>query len=411
MLLSNPRRFALLASVTVAFLAAASAPTPLYPRYQAEWALSSLDVTVIFGVYALAVLASLLVFGRLSDHLGRRPVLLASLGVQLLAMAGFAFAGGFAAMLAARIVQGLATGAAVAAVGAGLLDIDKARGTVANSVVVPIGTATGGLVAGLVVSVLPAPGQLIYGLLALVFVAQIAGVVGHGRNARTVGRLPRRRARLVASAALGLRGHACAAPACRAASSSRPGRCRGFFGSLGPALLHGVLGLSAPLASGLLMFTLAGSAGLSVVLSHRFGPAQLTTLGAFSLGIGLTLITLGLSQQSIALFFVGAAIAGARLRQRLPGRAAQRARARGADRARRRAVGRVRHRVPRDGRARDDRRLAGRARRQPARDGARVRRADPHPRRAGAGRRGGAARPAAFQPRLNLTPTQSRRFP
>ena len=307
--LSHPRRFALLASVTVTFLAAASAPTPLYPRYQAEWALSSLDVTVIFGVYAVAVLASLLVFGRLSDHLGRRPVLLASLAVQVLAMAGFALAGGFAGMLVARVVQGLATGAAVAAVGAGLLDIDRARGTVTNSVVVPIGTATGGLVAGLVVSTLPAPGQLIYALLAVIFVLQFASValmketIAPQADARTAA-LASLRPQFSVSAAT-------RAPLLRAtpiivATWAVPG----FFGSLGPALMHGVLGLEASLASGLLMFTLAGSAGLSVVLSHRFGPQQLTTLGALSLGVGLPLLTLGLSLPSIALFFIGASIAG-----------------------------------------------------------------------------------------------------
>lgn len=307
--LAHPRRFALLASVTVAFLAAASAPTPLYPRYQAEWALSSLDVTVIFGVYAVAVLASLLVFGRLSDHLGRRPVLLASLAVQVLAMAGFALAGGLAGMLVARIIQGLATGAAVAAVGAGLLDIDRARGAVANSVVVPIGTATGGLVAGLVVSTLPAPGQLIYALLAVVFLLQFVSVALMGETIA-----PEADARTAALASLRPQfsvSAATRAPLLRAmpiivATWAVPG----FFGSLGPALMHGVLGLEASLASGLLMFTLAGSAGLSVVLSHRFGPQQLTTLGALSLGVGLSLLTLGLSLPSIPLFFVGASIAG-----------------------------------------------------------------------------------------------------
>src|ERR1700753_2088341 len=74
--LSTNAAFLLLASITVSFLAGSSAPTPLYPTYMAEWGLSALTITVIFGIYAIAVLSALLFLGRLSDHLGRRPVLM-----------------------------------------------------------------------------------------------------------------------------------------------------------------------------------------------------------------------------------------------------------------------------------------------------------------------------------------------
>ncbi|RYZ58782.1 MAG: MFS transporter, partial [Proteobacteria bacterium] len=92
--LSPAAAFLLLSSVTVSFLASASAPTPLYPRYQAEWGFSPLAVTTVFGVYALAVLVALLFFGRLSDHLGRKPVLLGAMFVQVLTMGLFASADG-----------------------------------------------------------------------------------------------------------------------------------------------------------------------------------------------------------------------------------------------------------------------------------------------------------------------------
>jgi MFS family permease len=77
--LSAAASFNLLASITVAFLAGSSAPTPLYPLYQSLWGLSPVMITVVFGVYALAVLAGLLFAGRLSDHVGRRPVLMAAM--------------------------------------------------------------------------------------------------------------------------------------------------------------------------------------------------------------------------------------------------------------------------------------------------------------------------------------------
>jgi len=90
-----PRRgltLLLLASIIVSFLAAWSAPTPLY------------------ALYALALLASLLTFGKLSDHVGRRPVLLAALVLQALAMVQFATAARLGTLLGAGIVQGVATG-------------------------------------------------------------------------------------------------------------------------------------------------------------------------------------------------------------------------------------------------------------------------------------------------------------
>jgi MFS family permease len=62
------------AGTLILFLSAASVPTPLYRLYQGEWGFSPLMLTVIFAVYALALLAALLIFGSLSDRTGRRPV-------------------------------------------------------------------------------------------------------------------------------------------------------------------------------------------------------------------------------------------------------------------------------------------------------------------------------------------------
>src|SRR5262245_9945109 len=103
MRLSDRLAFLLLASILVGFLAASAAPTPLYPVYQARWGFSPIMVTVVFASYAVAVLAALLVTGSLSDFVGRRPVLLAAIALQLGAMAIFARAGGLPALLAARV--------------------------------------------------------------------------------------------------------------------------------------------------------------------------------------------------------------------------------------------------------------------------------------------------------------------
>jgi hypothetical protein len=75
-------RLTLLASIAISFLAASAAPTPLYQRYDEIWHGTALTTTEAFGVYAAAVLGGLLVLGGAATHIGRRPVLLAALGLQ-----------------------------------------------------------------------------------------------------------------------------------------------------------------------------------------------------------------------------------------------------------------------------------------------------------------------------------------
>src|SRR5579871_3744288 len=70
------------ASLIVALLASSAAPTPLYATYQAQGHFTPITTTVVFGVYAMAVLAALLTLGKLSDHVGRRPVLLTALAMH-----------------------------------------------------------------------------------------------------------------------------------------------------------------------------------------------------------------------------------------------------------------------------------------------------------------------------------------
>ena len=169
-------RMVFLASITVSFLAASAAPTPLYGTYQQEWGFSDLTITVIFGVYALAFLGALLTLGRLSDHIGRRPILFAGIAGQLLALAIFIDAHSLLALLVARIVQGLAAGTAIGAIGAGMLDIDPVRGAVANATAPGLGTGIGVLISSFAVQWLPAPTRLVYLVIVGVLVVQALGV-------------------------------------------------------------------------------------------------------------------------------------------------------------------------------------------------------------------------------------------
>ncbi len=297
--------FFLLASVTVSFLASASAPTPLYPLYQSAWGLSSLAVTTIFGVYALAVLVALLFFGRLSDHLGRRPVLLAALLVQVLAMGLFAVADGLGMLLLARVVQGLAAGVAIAAVGAGLLDLDRTRGAIANAITTPLGTATGGIVSGVLVTLFPAPQQLVFLALGTVMVAQgIAVTFMPETLAPRRGALASLRPQFAFSP--GTRGPLLrAAPAVIAAWASA-----GVFAALAPAMVKSLTGASSALLSGLAMFVMAGSGGAAVYLLRGLVPQRSMRVGAASLALGVIGVVPALWLGVLPLFYVALALAG-----------------------------------------------------------------------------------------------------
>jgi len=297
--------FYVLASIVVSFLAASSAPTPLYASYQAEWGFSPITTTSVFGVYAIAVLSGLLVLGKLSDHIGRRPVLIAAIAAQAVAMLLFSTAGGVDELLLARIVQGLSTGAALGAVGAAMMDINRPRGTVANAFAPGLGTATGSLISGLVVQYLPAPTHAIYlGLLAVFAVQAIAIALID----ETVTREPGALASLVPEIKLprAVRGAVlAAAPVIFAVWA-----LAGFYGSLGPALVRTLVGSTSAVYGGLGLFVLAIVAAASVLAlrNTRATTVMYTGIAALIAGVALTLLAVDMGAP--ALFFIGTAVAG-----------------------------------------------------------------------------------------------------
>lgn len=300
---------ALLASILVSFLGSSSAPTPLYAVYQQHWGFSPITTTVVFGVYALAVLSSLLIFGRVSDQVGRRPVLVTALIVQALAMVAFISADSVGALLAGRVLQGLSAGAAVGAIGAGMLDLDARKGGFLNSFAPLMGTASGVLASGLIVQYLPAPTRLVYAVLLGIFVLQALAVLA---LKETVSRRPGALASMVPEFKLPRSARtsvAVAAPLMFAVWS-----LSGLYGALGPAITRTLLHSTSVLWGGLPLLVLAASAGLTVVLlrtatTRVMLPISISTLIA---GVLITLLSIasGGGASSAIGFFVGAAISG-----------------------------------------------------------------------------------------------------
>ena len=288
------------------FSASGSAPTPLYHLYQEHFGLTAAMVTIIFATYVLSLLLALLTTGALSDYVGRRPAILGALILNIMAMVMFIIAGSAAALIAARAVQGFANGVAQTALGATILDVDRKRGAVLNSVMAFAGLTVGTLGAAALVTYAPDPEHLVYvvlltlsGIEALLFwhLAETAepkpGALASLRphvNVPTQARQPLAQLTpvTVASWALG-----------------------GFYFSLMPALVRAATGVTLPIVGGLVVAALTFSSVIAV-LALRNIPADRVLFGAMpALAVGVTITLTGVHTQSVALMLLGTIVSGA----------------------------------------------------------------------------------------------------
>lgn len=306
MKLSRVAAFYLQASIIVSFLAGSAASTPLYAVYQAAWHFSPITVTAIFGIYAIVVLGALLVVGGLSDFIGRRPVLLVATILQTIAMTIFVRATGVGDLVAARVVQGLATGAAAGAVGAGMLDLDRAKGTIANAVGPMLGTGLGVILSGVLVTYLPLPTKLVYLVLAVAYVVQFFGVLA---MPETVTKQPGALASLRPKLALPAR----LRPQVLIATPALIGAWAlvGFYASLGATLVRRLAGSSSAVVGGLALFVMAAAGAATVFLTRTRTPRFVLLLGTASLAGGVGVMLLAIANASLVVLAFGTVVAGA----------------------------------------------------------------------------------------------------
>jgi MFS family permease len=306
----SPRlAYALAASVIGLALFASITPSPLYGIYSRLWDFSPAVLTLIYGTYAFGVLATLILAGRISDQVGRRPVLLVALGTLVVTTVLYMVADSVVWLFVARGLQGLATGLALAAASAALLDLhprkDPAGVGLTNGVVSAGGIGLGMLVSATAVQLLPAPRVLPYVVLLVLFAIAFAGalLMPEPVQERTGLRLtpqkpgvPPMVRRPFLLAALGV------------LSSWSIG---GLFFSLGPQLSAVVFDTQNHLVTGLSVVVLAGSGAVAQVVFGRSAPWLGTAAGSVALATGLLLIVAASVETSAALLLAGAVIGGA----------------------------------------------------------------------------------------------------
>lgn len=302
----SPRAALLLkAALLLVFMGASSVPSPLYALYRQAWGFSAVALTGVFAVYAFGMLASLLTVGSLSDHVGRRPVILGAVLLELLSLLLFLFADSVGMLVAARLLQGIATGAALSALGAALIDSDRHLAPLLNSAVPMLGMAVGALGSSLLVAYAPAPLHTVYAVV-------IALLLALGWAARRLPELVTLRPGALAS----MRPQVAVAPSARRAFvlvlaiDVAVWALGGFFLSLGPTLARQVTGVQSPVVGGLLLATLTLSGALGSLTLRNLAARRLMRIGAVALFVGLGLVLLAVAKGSAWLIFAGTALAG-----------------------------------------------------------------------------------------------------
>jgi MFS family permease len=307
--LSNGAAYGLAAGVIGLGLFASVTPSPLYRTYSVLWHFSPLTLTLVYATYAFGVLTSLVLVGGVSDDVGRRPVLLVALGGLMASTTLFLLADSATWLFLARGLQGLATGAALSAASASLLDLHPRRdpGAVGltNATAAAGGIGLGILVSSALVQIGWEPRLLPFIVLFLLFAAAFAGAylmpepVSERSRLRLKIERPRvpavvRRPFVLASLAV--------------LSSWSIGA---LFFSLGPQLAGHLFSSTNALVDGAGIVALSGAAVLAQLLTSRTAPWLATAAGAVALAAGIGLIAAAAATDSRALYLAGSVIGGA----------------------------------------------------------------------------------------------------
>jgi MFS family permease len=286
--------------------ASSAAVTPLYRLYQESMHLTPFWITIVFATYVASLLAALLTVGGLSDYVGRRPVILAALLLNAAAMILFAEARDVGQLILARAVQGLCVGVGTTALGAAILDTNRARGPLLNSVTAFLGMTAGSLGAAALITFAPDPLHRVYdvllGLTALMIallwvmpesttrkagaLASLRPHVGVPTQSRSV--LIRLTPANVAAWALG-----------------------GLYLSLMPTVVATAMGVHSPWVGGVVVSALMLTAAVAVATFRDWPARRLILTGTSTLPLGVAVSMFGIQQQQVAALLAGTVIAGA----------------------------------------------------------------------------------------------------
>jgi hypothetical protein len=287
-------------------MASSSAVTPLYRLYQQSMQLTPFWITIVFAAYVVSLLVALLTVGGLSDYVGRRPVILAALLLNAAAMILFAEARDVGHLILARVVQGLAVGTGTTALGAAILDTNRVRGPLLNSVTAFLGMTAGTLGATVLITFAPDPLHRIYevllGLTALLVVLLWAMPESIEPKAGALASLRPRISVPPQSRPVLLR----LTPANVAAWA-----LGGLYLSLMPTVVATAMGVASPWVGGVVVSALMLTGAVAVAALRNWPARRLVLAGTSTLSLGVAVSLFGIQQQQVAALLAGTVIAGA----------------------------------------------------------------------------------------------------
>ena len=303
---STPLAFWTAGAVIVVALWASGSPAMVYPLYERIWQLEPAVTTSVFAVYPLVLIVALLLFGDLSDHIGRRTSILLGLASIFIGVLVFALAPNVEWLFVGRVFQGLGVGLSLSPAGAALVELDVTgrRASTVNTVAIAIGLTLATVVGGALVQYGPAPRALTFWVLLAVVLLVAAAAIFLPRHVRDETLQPwRPRPIRVPRAIRGILATAALAITLSFAVGS-------VFISLGAQIVKDVLHTDNALTAGIVLAIGSALSGVVSIALRRM-PARTSTVIGGVLG-ALTVIALvaSASTSSLVLFIAASLLFG-----------------------------------------------------------------------------------------------------
>ena len=306
--LGRPLSFAVAAGVVAHTLWSSAAPALTYRLYAEQWHLSHVITTSIFAVYPFAVVVTLVLFGDLSDRIGRRANMLYGLAASILGTLLFALAQGVLWLFAARILMGIGVGLTAGASTAAMIDYARPGRESATAAIAAVAQAAGFAIAlvlaGFLIQFAPAPTTLNFWVLFTALVALFAATMALPRPQR-VSQLP------PWTLALPHVPEELRHPFAIAALSVATAYSHGvLILSIGGQVAHDLIGSSNALVNGLTLglFPIAG--GVTGFVARRMRASHASAAGALTSTAAMMLMSLAVGLQSLPLLLVATITAG-----------------------------------------------------------------------------------------------------
>jgi MFS family permease len=298
--------FGMLAYAFAAIMVGTTLPTPMYALYGEQMHFAVLTTTVIYATYAGGVLFALLAFGRWSDAIGRRPVLLAGVVFAVASAAVFLVAHSVSMLLVGRVLSGLSagifTGTATAAVIEAAPENWRTRAAAVATVANIGGLGAGPLLAGLLVEYAPAPLHLsfiVHIVLALLAGAAVLIVPETSQRTGSIGvqrlSVPAEvRAVFVIAALAAFAGFA----------------VTGLFTAVAPSFLSQVVGITNHAVAGLIACSIFAASAVAQVAARTMNPQRAVAIGCAILVVGMVILAVALHFSSLAGLIAAAVVSG-----------------------------------------------------------------------------------------------------